>query len=98
LILKILSLGGRHGYGIARHLEKTTEGVLQIEEGSLYPALYRLQRRGWIRSEWGLSEHGRRAKFYRLTELGREQLEREVIEWAKFSVAVSQVLLEDRSP
>ena len=92
LILKTLSRGGRHGYGIGRWLEETTGEVLQIGEGSLYPALYRMQRRGWIRAEWGLSELGRRAKFYHLTERGREQLEHESAQWKEFSAAVSKVL------
>ena len=92
LILKTLSRGGRHGYGIARWLEETTGETLQIGEGSLYPALYRMERRGWIQAEWGLSELGRRAKFYRLTERGREQLEQETARWTDFSAAVSKVL------
>lgn len=94
LILKTLSSGSRHGYAIARWLEQTTEDVLTIEEGSLYPALYRLEKRGWIEAEWGRSELGRRAKFYRLTERGRQELQRETTEWARFSAAVSRVLLE----
>ncbi len=92
LILKTLSRGGRHGYGIGRWLEETTGEVLSIGEGSLYPALYRMERRGWIKAEWGLSELGRRAKFYRLTERGHEQLERETAQWTSFSDAVSKVL------
>ncbi len=92
LVLKTLSRGGRHGYGIARWLEDVTDQVLKIEEGSLYPALYRMQRRGWIQSEWGLSERGRKAKFYRLTDRGREQLDDETVQWAAFSSAVSKVL------
>ena len=92
LILKTLSRGGRHGYGIARWLEETTGGTLSIGEGSLYPALYRMERRGWIKAEWGLSELGRRAKFYRLTERGREQLEHDIGQWTRFSAAVSTVL------
>ena len=92
LILKTLSRGGRHGYGIARWLEEVSGEVLQIGEGSLYPALYRMERRGWIKAEWGLSELGRKAKFYRLTERGREQLESETAQWKSFSAAVSKVL------
>jgi len=92
LVLKTLSRGGRHGYGIGRWLEATTGEVLAIEEGSLYPALYRMERRGWIRSEWGISERGRKAKFYHLTERGKEQLERLVGEWRSFRDAVSAVL------
>lgn len=93
LILRTLSRGGRHGYGIVRWLEETTDEALQIGEGSLYPALYRMQRRGWIKAEWGLSELGRKAKFYHLTERGHEQLEQETARWAAFRDAVSKVLL-----
>ena len=92
LILQTLSWGPRHGYGIARWLEETTDEVLSIEEGSLYPALYRLEQRGWIRAEWGRSELGRRAKFYRLTKRGEGELKRETQEWSRFAAAVSRVL------
>src|SRR6266705_6613440 len=74
LVLKTLSWGPRHGYAIARWLEDTTANALQIEEGSLYPALYRMERKGWIEAEWGISELNRKAKFYRLTPAGRSQL------------------------
>lgn len=94
LVLKTLSHGGRHGYGIARWIEETTRQVVRVEEGSLYPALYRMDRRGWVRAEWGLSERGRRAKFYHLTDRGRAQLERQTREWEAFSSAVSKVLLD----
>ena len=93
LILKTLSWGPRHGYAIARWLEETSGEVLRIEEGSLYPALYRLERRGWVQSSWGTSELGRRAKFYRLTRRGDMELRRETQEWASFAAAVSRVLL-----
>lgn len=93
LILKTLSSGPRHGYAVARWLEETTHDALQIEEGSLYPALYRMERRGWIEAEWGMSELGRKAKFYRLTPDGRAQLERQTSQWASFATAVSLVLL-----
>jgi PadR family transcriptional regulator PadR len=93
LILKGLAAGPRHGYGIARWLEERTDDVLQVEEGSLYPALYRLDKRGWIEAEWGKSELGRRAKFYCLTTAGEERLAAEVEQWERFSVAVSRVLL-----
>jgi len=93
LILKTLSRGARHGYAIARWLEEATDDVLQIEEGSLYPALYRMERRGWIESDWGVSELGRRVKFYRLTAAGRGQLEIETANWKQFTRAVSKVLL-----
>jgi len=93
LILKTLSRGPRHGYAIARWLEDATEDALQIEEGSLYPALYRMERRGWIEAEWGISELNRKAKFYRLTAAGRAQLEAETAQWRSFTAAVAKVLL-----
>jgi PadR family transcriptional regulator PadR len=93
LILKTLSRGPRHGYAIARWLEEATEDALQIEEGSLYPSLYRMERRGWIEAEWGISELNRKAKFYRLTAAGRSQLEAETEQWESFTAAVSKVLL-----
>ena len=93
LVLKTLSWGPRHGYAIARWLEDTTGDVLQIEEGSLYPALYRLEKRGLVSAEWGVSELGRRAKFYRITPRGRRQLAAQTAEWARFSGAISKVLL-----
>ena len=93
LVLKALSWGPRHGYAVARWLEQTSDETLRIEEGSLYPALYRLERRGWISAEWGTSELGRRAKFYRLTTRGRAELRRETAEWQRFAGAVSRVLL-----
>ncbi|HJR43640.1 MAG TPA: PadR family transcriptional regulator [Gemmatimonadaceae bacterium] len=92
LILKTLSWGPRHGYAIARWLEQITGEVLQIEEGSLYPALYRLERRGLIDSEWGTSELNRRARFYQLTDAGRARLMEETEEWTRFTDAVSRVL------
>jgi transcriptional regulator len=93
LILKTLSWGPRHGYAIARWLESGSGDTLQIEDGSLYPALYRLERKGLIEAEWGLTETKRRAKFYRLSRAGREQLRRQTAEWAEFSAAVSRILL-----
>jgi transcriptional regulator len=93
LVLKTLSRGARHGYGIARWLEEATGDALQIEEGSLYPALYRMERRGWIEADWGLSELNRKVKFYRLTDAGREQLEVETANWKQIHRAVSKVLL-----
>src|SRR5262245_32761726 len=86
LILKTLSLGPRHGYGIARWIEENTREEISVEEGSLYPALYRMEGRGWIAAEWGTSELGRRAKFYRITATGRTQLRAETAKWARFSV------------
>src|SRR5580765_6237900 len=93
LVLKTLAAGRRHGYGIARAIEDATDGVVDIEEGSLYPALYRMERKGWVEAEWGLSELGRRAKFYRLTPKGRRHLAAQTAEWSRFAAAISRVLL-----
>jgi PadR family transcriptional regulator, regulatory protein PadR len=93
LILKTVAEGPRHGYAIARWLEEATEETLQIEDGSLYPALYRMEHRGWIAAEWGTSELGRKAKFYKITPAGRKRLTASTDEWAKFARAVSKVLL-----
>jgi PadR family transcriptional regulator len=93
LILKTVAQGPRHGYAIARWLEDRTGDVLQIEDGSLYPALYRMEGRGWIRADWGTSELGRKAKFYRITPAGRKRLALSTSEWATFSNAISKVLL-----
>ncbi|HEX9945632.1 MAG TPA: PadR family transcriptional regulator [Thermoanaerobaculia bacterium] len=93
LILKTLVTGPRHGYAIARWIEEATDELLQIEEGSLYPALYRMERRGWIEAEWGKSDLNRRAKYYRLTPKGRKQLAVETEQWARFAAAVSKILL-----
>ena len=92
LILKTLSHGERHGYAIARWIEQETGDQILVEEGSLYPALYRLEKRGLLRSEWGVSELERRAKFYSLTDRGLAQLADETEEWLRFSRAVSSVL------
>jgi transcriptional regulator len=92
LILKTLSWGPRHGYAIARWIRDTTDDVLRIEEGALYPALHRMQKRGWIEAEWGLSENNRRAKFYQLTSRGRQQLRAEAATWSRYSAAVGKVL------
>jgi PadR family transcriptional regulator, regulatory protein PadR len=96
LILKTLSCGPRHGYAVARWLEETTDEEIQVEEGSLYPALYRLEERGLIAATWGMSELGRKAKIYRLTGQGRSQLRTETEEWRRFTSAVSRVLLPAR--
>lgn len=93
LVLKTLSWGPRHGYAIARWIEEITDDALRIEEGSLYPALYRMERRGWIQAEWGLSETNRRVKFYRLTTAGRQRLRVETAQWTRFTTAVGKVLL-----
>ena len=92
LILKTLARGPLHGYAIARFIEDTTGEAVLIEEGSLYPALYRMERRGWLEAEWGTSDLGRRAKLYRLTDAGRERLDEELDIWRRFSVGVSKVL------
>lgn len=92
LILKALSRGAMHGYGVVRWIQQTTDEVLQVEEGSLYPALHRLERRGWIASEWGLSENNRKAKYYKLTRAGRKQLELETSGWSRLAEAISKVM------
>lgn len=97
LILKALTFGPQHGYGIARWLEESSRDLLRIEEGSLYPALYRMDKKGWIRSEWGFSETNRKAKYYRLTSRGREQLASRATGWERFVEAMSLVLQRDPS-
>jgi PadR family transcriptional regulator, regulatory protein PadR len=92
LILKSLLLGPSHGYTITRWIEEMTGDVLSIEEGSLYPALRRLEDRGWVASEWGVSENNRRARFYTLTQAGRKHLRSEASVWIKYSQAVTRVL------
>ncbi len=92
LVLKTLARGARHGYAIARYIEETTGDAVLVEEGSLYPALYRMEGRGWIEAEWGTSELGRRAKLYRLTDAGRRQLAAEMATWKRFSAGVTKVL------
>ena len=92
LILQALFVGPMHGYGVARWIERRTGDLLQIEEGSLYPALHRMEKRGWIEASWGLSENNRRAKYYRLTTPGRRRLRSEAEEWERFVRAVRMVL------
>lgn len=92
MILKAVSWGPMHGYGIARWIQQTTDDVLRVEEGSLYPALHRLEERGHIEPEWGLSENNRRAKFYRLSVRGRAELRVEAGNWTRFSAAVFKVV------
>ena len=92
LILKALNWGSMHGYGIVRWLQQATDDALLVEEGSLYPALHRLARRGWVRAEWGVSENNRRAKYYTLTAEGRSQLTQELARWESFTLAVSKVI------
>ena len=93
LILKTLSGGPRHGYAIATFIEDASGDAVIVEEGSLYPALYRMERRGWLDAEWGESELGRRAKLYRLTRKGRAQLTAETVAWQQFVAGVSKILL-----
>jgi transcriptional regulator len=92
LVLKALSLGPMHGYGIATWIERVTEDVLRVEEGSLYPALYRMARKGWIKGVWGTSENNRRAKYYRLTAAGRRQFAEQSTGWRRLSAAVDQAV------
>jgi PadR family transcriptional regulator len=98
LILKTLSWGSTHGYAIARWIQQVTGDVLRVEEGSLYPALHRLERRGWISAEWGLSENNRRAKYYELTPRGRQQLRAATSTWSAFAGAVTSVLTSADQP
>lgn len=92
LVLKALQNGPDHGYGISVRLQQWSEDVLRFEEGSLYPALYRMEHRGWIVSSWGLSENNRRARFYRLTAAGRRQLKAETESWRLFTGAIARIL------
>ena len=92
LILKTLALGPLHGWGISKRIRQLSSDVLQIGQGSLYPALYRLEDRDWVASDWGISPEGRRAKFYRLTPAGKRQLSSETESWKLFSLAVEHVL------
>lgn len=92
LILRTLELEPMHGWGVAQRIQQVSEDALQIGQGSLYPALYRLEYKGWIKSEWGSSENNRRAKFYRLTTAGRKRLETEMAEWDRLSAAIALVL------
>ena len=92
LILKTLVDGKMHGYAIARRIEKVTDDMLSVEEGSLYPALHRMERRGWLKSEWGPSENNRKAKYYQMTRLGRKQLQEQESSWGEFARAVGKVL------
>jgi PadR family transcriptional regulator, regulatory protein PadR len=92
LILKTLSLEPVHGWGIAQRIQQISKDVLQVNQGSLYPALHRLEVAGWIASEWGASENNRRAKFYRLTSAGRQKLKDETENWARLSDAIARIL------
>jgi len=92
LILKTLALGSMHGFGVSQRIRQLSRDVLDVRQGSLYPALHRLERRGWIRARWGSSENNRRARFYELTGIGRRQLEDETRSWERLAAAVQQVL------
>jgi transcriptional regulator len=92
LILKTLAWGPRHGYDVARWIRETSGDELRIEEGALYTALHRMEGRGWLTAEWGVSDNNRRAKFYRLTATGRQQLGRQSADWARYAEAVFRVL------
>jgi transcriptional regulator len=92
LILKTLTAGPMHGYEIAQQIHQASEDALKIEEGSLYPALYRMEEQGWIEAEWGASENNRRAKFYSLTRAGRKQLAAETSNWERLCEAISRVM------
>ena len=92
LILKILALEPLHGWAISQRLKQVSGEVLQVSDGSLYPALHKLEQEGWITAEWKTSDHGRRAKFYSLTRIGRRHLEKEAANWERLSTAISQVV------
>lgn len=92
LILKIVALGPVHGYGISLRIRQVSRKVLYVQQGSLYPALHRLEKRGWLESEWGESDKGRQAKFYKLSPKGRKQLAKEELSWNRLAGAVAQIL------
>ena len=92
LVLKTLERGAMHGYGITLHIQRVSSEVLRVEEGSLYPALHRMEQDGWISAEWGASENNRRARYYQLTVKGRKQLAEEEKSWERLSAAVASVL------
>jgi transcriptional regulator len=92
LILRTLQTGPQHGWAISERIEQISQAVLEVNQGSLYPALHRLEHRGWIEAEWGISDLGKRARFYRLTAAGRRQLDLETESWQRLSVAINRVL------
>ena len=92
LILKVVALGPIHGYGVSQRIRQISKEVLQVQQGSLYPALHRLEKRGWIEAEWGESEHGRQARFYKLSARGRKQLTAEEVNWRRLAEAVGLIL------
>src|SRR6202795_497418 len=92
LILKVVALGPVHGYGVSQRIRQISSDVLQVQQGSLYPALHRLEKRGWLEAEWGASEKGRQAKFYKLSAKGRKQLESEESNWNRLAAAVANIM------
>jgi transcriptional regulator len=96
LVLKTLSWGSLHGFAIGRWIRQATDDALAIEEGALYPALHRMERRGWIEADWGVTENNRRAKYYRITRLGKDQLRREETSWTRYVSAVSKIMAAAR--
>jgi len=98
IVLKTLSWGPMHGFGIARWIQQTTDDALRVEEGSLYPALYRMENRGWVRSQWRITDNHRRAKYYSLTPAGRRQLEAQRTSWSAFSLAMARIMDATRQP
>jgi len=98
LILKALSWGPKHGHAVARLIRASTEGAFEVLDGSLYAALHRMEERGWVEAEWGLSDKGKRAKFYELTTLGRQQLRSETATWQRYSGAVAKLLTATVQP
>jgi transcriptional regulator len=92
LILKTLVLEPMHGWGISQRIQQTSSGVLNVNQGSLYPALYRLEEQGWITAEWGSSDNNRQAKYYKLTRAGRKQLDEETANWQRLSAAIDQIM------
>ncbi|MEZ5318050.1 MAG: PadR family transcriptional regulator [Vicinamibacterales bacterium] len=92
LILKTVSRGPMHGYAVAQFIQRSSDDVLRVEEGALYPALHRLEVRGWLRASWGTSENNRRARFYRLSALGRRELDREAAYWDRVASAVTRIM------
>src|SRR5437868_11254684 len=92
LILKALAIGPLHGYEVAKWIKQTSDDALHVEEGSLYPALYRMEHRGWVKSEWGISENNRKAKYYRLTKVGRKQLRTEASTWESITHAIAKIM------
>ena len=95
LVLKALSLGPMHGYGIGQRIQQLAQDMLQVEEGTLYPALYRIENRGWIHGEWGISTNNRKARFYSLTADGRRQLAKETTRWKRLAAAIGRILTAD---